>query len=678
MPRSLPRPRFVRALLLALAGGTLAAHGGEPAVWITLGADALPAVQEALRGDGPVRKAERIGDIALLRVSEGELARVSKTIHESFRRCPGFISHDSREAALASLSDDAQLLATQAAFLAYSIDNGAVVQGLMAELREAQIRSTITTLSNFTTRHYTSTTGVQAANWVRDTWAGLAQGRSDVSVQLFTHPTWAQPSVIATIQGTAQPSEIVVMGAHLDSINRNGGTTAPGADDDASGVATLTNVLRAAMLKGYRPQKTVKLMAYAAEEVGLRGSREIATAHRNANANVVGVLQLDMTNFKGSSVDIVILTDNTNAPQNQFLEQLVDTYVGVPRGTTACGYGCSDHASWTNQGYPASLPFEALFGQHNMSLHTVNDTLARSGGNANHALKFAKLAAAYMAELAKGGFGGGGGDTTPPTASLTAPVGGATVSGTVNVTATASDNVGVTQVDFLVDGALAGSDTSAPYAFAWNSTGVANGAHTLRARALDAAGNQGLSATVNVTVNNGTGGGDLTAVFDAALQAPKCAAVGRSCDSGASLLRGRDGRGPEPNQPNTIADSCADGTSGTFHADESNDRVRVATTDGTPFAAGKTVRIEATVWAWTTPSADRLDLYRAANANSPSWVLVATLTPSAAGAQTLSATYTLPAGSLQAVRARFRYQGTATPCATGSFIDHDDLVFAVQ
>jgi leucyl aminopeptidase len=49
-----------------------------------------------------------------------------------------------------------------------------------------------------------------------------------------------------------------------------------------------------------------------------------------------------------------------------------------------------------------------------------------------------------------------------------------------------------------------------------------------------------------------------------------------------------------------------------------------------------------------------------------------------AGAQTLSATYTLPAGALQAVRAQFRYSGTAGTCSTGSYNDRDDLIFAVQ
>jgi extracellular elastinolytic metalloproteinase len=183
---------------------------------------------------------------------------------------------------------------------------------------------------------------------------------------------------------------------------------------------------------------------------------------------------------------------------------------------------------------------------------------------------------------------------------------------------------------------------------------------------------------VTVTATGGGGGGALTAIFDAGLQAPRCSPVGISCDTGPALVVGRNTRGPEPNQPNTINDSCADGASGTFHVDESNDRLSVATVDGTTFAPGKTVRVTATVWAWTTPSADRLDLFYAPNANIPAWTLIATLTPAAAGAQTLSATYTLPAGGLQAVRAQFRYQSTAAACAAGGFNDRDDLVFAVD
>jgi hypothetical protein len=188
------------------------------------------------------------------------------------------------------------------------------------------------------------------------------------------------------------------------------------------------------------------------------------------------------------------------------------------------------------------------------------------------------------------------------------------------------------------------------------------------------------NTTISLTVTSGGGGGLQTAVFDSTLKAPKCANVGSGCDSGPSLLLGRDtmSGGAEPNQPNTINNSCADGTSGTFHSDESNDRLVVQTTDSSNLAPGKTVRVSATVWAYSSFTSDHLDLYYAANANSPSWVLIGTITPTAAGAQTLTANYTLPSGgSLQAVRAQFRYQGSASSCTSGSYNDHDDLVFAV-
>ena len=185
------------------------------------------------------------------------------------------------------------------------------------------------------------------------------------------------------------------------------------------------------------------------------------------------------------------------------------------------------------------------------------------------------------------------------------------------------------------------------------------------------------STAISLTVNSSVG--LQTAVFDNTLKAPKCVNVSSGCDSGPSLLLGRDtlAGGSEPNQPNTINSSCADGTSGTFHSDESNDRIVVSTTDGSMLAAGKTVKVSATVWAYSGFTSDHLDLYYTANANSPTWTLIGTITPAAAGAQTLSANYTLPSGSLQAVRAQFRYLGSASSCTSGAYNDHDDLIFAV-
>ncbi|MFH1257148.1 MAG: Ig-like domain-containing protein [Candidatus Diapherotrites archaeon] len=96
-------------------------------------------------------------------------------------------------------------------------------------------------------------------------------------------------------------------------------------------------------------------------------------------------------------------------------------------------------------------------------------------------------------------------DTTPPTVSISSPSSGQTVSGTISVTANASDNVGVAGVQFKLDGSnLGNEDTSAPYSVSWNTSTVSNASHALTATARDASGNTATATTVNVTVNNTT------------------------------------------------------------------------------------------------------------------------------------------------------------------------------
>jgi len=96
------------------------------------------------------------------------------------------------------------------------------------------------------------------------------------------------------------------------------------------------------------------------------------------------------------------------------------------------------------------------------------------------------------------------GDVTAPSVSVTAPAAGANVSGAaVAVTASASDDVGVTSVQFRLDGAdLGAADTTAPYATTWDTRTSANGPHDLTAVARDAAGITTTSAVAGVTVNN--------------------------------------------------------------------------------------------------------------------------------------------------------------------------------
>ncbi len=108
-----------------------------------------------------------------------------------------------------------------------------------------------------------------------------------------------------------------------------------------------------------------------------------------------------------------------------------------------------------------------------------------------------------------GGGGSGGGTTpTPPTVSLSAPASGASLSGSVALAASATDNAGIANVQFKLDNTNLGApDASNPYSYSWNTATVSNGSHTLTAVATDTSGLTATAAVVTVTVNNSTAGG---------------------------------------------------------------------------------------------------------------------------------------------------------------------------
>lgn len=350
-----------------------------------------------------------LDSVNLMHISQHDVNQLSEFMHDEYHRCGGFVAHDS----LAEAQSYAQQLKSiqnqivAPTFANYTIDNSQTVQQLIANINPSDLTSTVNSMSAFYNRYYSQQTGSDASLWLKDFWQQLASGRTDISVDFFQH-SWLQSSVIVTIEGAEKADEVVIIGGHLDSINQSNPSNgrAPGADDNASGIAVLSEALRAIVDNNYKPQRTIKIMGFAAEEVGLRGSKAIAEQYQSDGINVVGMVQFDMTGRFGSQQDIVMMTDYTNAAQNQFLGQLIDAYQpGVTYGFDQCGYGCSDHASWYQQGYPASIPFESKMADINPSIHTVNDT----SFDAAHSSKFAKLAVSFLAEMAKNS-----GDVIPP------------------------------------------------------------------------------------------------------------------------------------------------------------------------------------------------------------------------------------------------------------------------
>ncbi|WP_378186745.1 M20/M25/M40 family metallo-hydrolase [Aquimarina sp. W85] len=331
---------------------------------------------------------------------------------------PGFIYESSEKSAIASL-DKMKVNQLQRVAASFEITQQTLVNQSLGLVNNINIANQIQELESYGTRYHTTNSARQAVLDLKTKWENLAGNRSDVSVRIVNHNSTAMPSVVMTITGTEEPDSFVIVGGHIDSTARGNNNNAPGADDNASGIATITEAARVLFAMNYRPKRTVEFMAFAAEEVGLRGSKEIAEDYKRRNVDVVSYLQLDMTNYRGSSRDVYVSTDSYNSSSlNNFLIELMDYYntSGAHQftyGTTICNYGCSDHYSWAQQGYEVAFPFEATFSQSNPYIHTTNDTFDRSPtANATHAAKFAKLALEYLIEISNDVSSGGSNNCT--------------------------------------------------------------------------------------------------------------------------------------------------------------------------------------------------------------------------------------------------------------------------
>lgn len=318
---------------------------------------------------------------------------------------PGYIFMPSLEAAIEAVEHPRNR--ARNSLLSFSITEDVAVDAAINVINIQNIENHILELEGYGTRYHTMASATQAAEDLKVKWEDMAASysRTDVSVRLFNHSGTGMPSVIMTITGAEIPEEFVVVGGHLDSTSSQGNDDAPGADDDASGIATITEAVRALFETNFVPKRTIEVMAYAAEEIGLVGSNEIATQYDNNNVDVIAVGQFDMTNYNGSTNDVSLITDFTSGNLNLFMMNLMDHYNAsgehaITYATSLCNYGCSDHASWTGRGYWSTFPFEANFGQHNGSIHTAGDVYSLSG-TAVHATKFAKLCAEFLIEIAK-------------------------------------------------------------------------------------------------------------------------------------------------------------------------------------------------------------------------------------------------------------------------------------
>ncbi|KAF4448398.1 hypothetical protein F53441_8206 [Fusarium austroafricanum] len=279
------------------------------------------------------------------------------------------------------------------------------VKALIPKLSQTNMKSTLTEFTKFQNRYYKSTYGQQSAEWLFGQIQSVitASGAKNVKVAKFAHSAFRQPSIIATITGKSAAT--IVVGAHQDSVNSRSPDTgrSPGADDDGTGTVTILEAFRVLLsdskVSSGQAPNTIEFHWYAGEEGGLLGSGAIFQQYKRDGRQVKAMLNQDMTGYvkPGSQEHVGILTDNVDAGLSAFLKKVVAAYSKLPTIESKCGYGCSDHASATRQGFPSCMAMEAIFENSSPYIHSTSDTIDTV--DFNHVLEFSKICLGFAYEL---------------------------------------------------------------------------------------------------------------------------------------------------------------------------------------------------------------------------------------------------------------------------------------
>lgn len=259
------------------------------------------------------------------------------------------------------------------------------------------IWSTLTHLTSYHNRSSTKDYGVEAANWLKASFEAMAidAGRSDTDTFFVKTGWYKQPSLV-TVIGKDIKAPAIVLGAHMDTLDGR----MPGAGDDGSGSSSIMEMARVLLNSKIAFKRPIYIIWYAAEERGLVGSQYVVQHFTEHNIPVKAAIQFDMTGYRVVADDptMWVFTDYTDRGLSNFVAKLIDTYVHVPVDYSKCGYGCSDHASWTEAGIPSAFPCESNFEDHNPYIHSSSDTMSLL--SLEHMTNFSKLAVAFAIELA--------------------------------------------------------------------------------------------------------------------------------------------------------------------------------------------------------------------------------------------------------------------------------------
>jgi len=244
------------------------------------------------------------------------------------------------------------------------------IQNLLVQVSDTALAGSIRSLQSFGTRHWGNPNRKSVAEWIQARFVEF--GVSEVVLDSFQYSGTWQWNVVATIPGVGQPAKEIVFGAHTDATTSIAGV-APGADDNASGVAGILEIARVLRQTAYQPKATFRFIGFAAEEAGLRGSTDYAGRAHSRAQPIKAMINFDMIGYRprGTTQHNFNVVMYDPWPDLATLDSLMAvTYTSLTPGVTTANRTKSDSYPFSQRGIPSVFLFD---GGTSVAYHTQHD-----------------------------------------------------------------------------------------------------------------------------------------------------------------------------------------------------------------------------------------------------------------------------------------------------------------
>ena len=278
------------------------------------------------------------------------------------------------------------------------------IREMLNQVNMDSLEATVQHLQDYGSRIWNSDNAFAASDWIASRMEALGL---EVEQQPFNANTWmgsgaAAPNVIGIQRGTLYPDTYVVCGSHFDSFSYEammGGGTAPGADDNATGVASVLESAR--IMTQYEFEYSIIYCAYGCEEMGLYGSEAYASRCQQQGMDIIGYFNNDMNGYLyGDQIHIDCIYPNSVEPIGTYYMNVGEVYYPeLPIRHVNFNEGDSDHTSFNNHGYMGIYPFED-YQNYSPYIHTPNDVIGTSVNSFEMSQQYCQMNIACLAEIA--------------------------------------------------------------------------------------------------------------------------------------------------------------------------------------------------------------------------------------------------------------------------------------